>query len=44
MVYVLNGIDIARNARDQAKMGEALSFIEEAEVGDLAFLIMKKET
>lgn len=37
MVYALNGIAIARNARDQAKMGEALSFIEEAEAGDLAF-------
>lgn len=37
MVYAMNGIDIARNARDQAKMGEALSFIEEAAPGDLAF-------
>lgn len=37
MVYALNGIDIARNARDQAKIGEPLSFIEEADPGDLAF-------
>ena len=37
MVYAMNGINISRNARDQANVGEALSFIEEAEAGDLAF-------
>lgn len=37
MVYAMNAIDIPRNARDQANIGEALSFIEEAEAGDLAF-------
>lgn len=37
MAYALNGINIPRNARDQAMLGEALSFIEEAKAGDLAF-------
>lgn len=37
MVYKLNGFRISRNAADQAKQGEALSFIEESEPGDLAF-------
>ncbi|MEN8137686.1 MAG: C40 family peptidase [Bacteroidota bacterium] len=37
MVYKLNGIQIPRNAADQAKLGEVLSFIEESEPGDLAF-------
>lgn len=37
MVYAMNGIDIPRNASDQANVGEALSFIEEADAGDLAF-------
>ena len=37
MVYKLNGYQIKRNAADQAKQGEALSFIEESEPGDLAF-------
>ncbi len=36
-VYKLNGFEIKRNASDQAKQGEALSFIEECEPGDLAF-------
>jgi len=36
-VYKLNGYRIKRNAADQAKQGEALSFIEECEPGDLAF-------
>ena len=36
-VYKLNGFKIQRNASDQAKQGEALSFIEESEPGDLAF-------
>ncbi len=37
MVYRLNGYNIPRDASQQAKIGEALSFIEESEVGDLAF-------
>ncbi|MCH4823033.1 C40 family peptidase [Gramella lutea] len=37
IVYKLNGFKIKRNASDQAKQGEALSFIEESEPGDLAF-------
>jgi len=36
-VYKLNGRKIKRNAADQSKQGEALSFIEESEPGDLAF-------
>ncbi|MFC6860778.1 C40 family peptidase [Zunongwangia atlantica] len=37
MVYKLNGYKLKRNAAEQAKQGEALSFIEESEAGDLAF-------
>lgn len=37
MVYAMNGVDIPRNASQQAVIGEALSFVEEAEAGDLAF-------
>ncbi|WBL23922.1 C40 family peptidase [Zunongwangia sp. HRR-M8] len=37
MVYKLNGYKLQRNACDQAKQGEALSFIEESEAGDLVF-------
>lgn len=37
MVYKLNGYKIFRDASQQAKQGEALSFIEESEPGDLAF-------
>lgn len=37
LVYKLNGIQLPRDASQQAKMGQALSFIEEAEEGDLAF-------
>lgn len=37
MVYKLNGYRLKRNAAEQAKQGEALSFIEESEAGDLAF-------
>lgn len=37
MVYRLNGYFIPRDASQQAKIGEPLSFIEESEVGDLAF-------
>ncbi|WP_335964440.1 C40 family peptidase [Galbibacter sp. PAP.153] len=37
MVYKLNGHKLLRNAAQQASQGEALSFIEESEPGDLAF-------
>lgn len=37
MVYRLNGYSIPRDASQQALIGEPLSFIEESEVGDLAF-------
>ena len=37
MVYRLNGYQIQRDASQQAMEGEALSFIEESEPGDLAF-------
>jgi hypothetical protein len=37
MVYRLNGYHLLRDASEQAKQGEALSFIEESEPGDLAF-------
>jgi hypothetical protein len=37
MVYKLNGYKILRDASQQCTQGEALSFIEESEPGDLAF-------
>lgn len=37
MVYKLNGYKLLRDASQQASQGEALSFIEESEPGDLAF-------
>lgn len=37
MVYRLNGYSLQRDSAQQAKQGEALSFIEESEPGDLAF-------
>ena len=37
MVYRLNGHRLFRDASQQAAQGEALSFIEESEPGDLAF-------
>ncbi len=37
MVYKLNGYKLPRDASQQAAHGEALSFIEESEPGDLAF-------
>ena len=37
MVYKLNGFKLLRDASQQATQGDALSFIEEAEPGDLAF-------
>lgn len=37
IVYKLNGHQLLRDASQQATQGEALSFIEESEPGDLAF-------
>lgn len=37
MVYKLCGYQLYRDAHQQAKQGEVLSFIEESEAGDLAF-------
>jgi len=37
MVYKINGYTLERKAEEQSKQGEALSFIEESEPGDLAF-------
>lgn len=37
MVYKLNGIQLPRDAWQQAEKGEPLNFIEEAQKGDLAF-------
>ena len=37
MVYKLNGYSLLRDASQQSSQGEALSFIEESETGDLAF-------
>jgi hypothetical protein len=37
MVYKLNGYKLQRDASQQSLQGEALSFIEESEPGDLAF-------
>lgn len=37
MVYRLNGVELPRDAHQQAEIGQALSFIEEAAEGDLAF-------
>lgn len=37
MVYKINGHQLLRDAQQQSTQGEALSFIEESEPGDLAF-------
>ncbi len=37
MVYKINGYALKREASEQSLQGEALSFIEESEAGDLAF-------
>ncbi len=37
MVYRLYGINLPRDAYQQAEIGASLSFIEESEPGDLAF-------
>ncbi len=42
MVYKINGYKLLRRAEEQATQGEALSFIEESEPGDLAFFDNKE--
>ncbi len=42
LVYKLNGIKLPRDAWQQAEIGETLSFVEEAEPGDLAFFDNKE--
>jgi len=37
LIYKICGHPLPRDAKDQAKVGEVLSFIEESEPGDLAF-------
>ncbi len=37
MIYKINGYSLSRSAAQQATQGDALSFIEESEAGDLAF-------
>lgn len=37
IVYKLNGICLPRDASQQVKLGESLTFVEEAQPGDLAF-------
>jgi hypothetical protein len=37
LVYKLNGYKLPRDARQQVELGKPLSFVEEAEEGDLAF-------
>lgn len=42
MVYKINGYHLKRTAPEQSAQGEALSFIEESEPGDLAFFDNKE--
>lgn len=42
IVYRLQGVNLPREAAAQAMQGEALSFIEESEAGDLAFFDNKE--
>ncbi|MEM9075432.1 MAG: C40 family peptidase [Bacteroidota bacterium] len=42
MVYRINGYQLFRDAEQQSKQGDALSFIEESEPGDLAFFDNKE--
>ncbi len=37
LVYKLNGFKLPRDAKQQVELGSPLSFVEEAEAGDLAF-------
>ncbi len=42
MVYKINGYSLKRKSSEQSAQGEALSFIEESEPGDLAFFDNKE--
>ena len=42
MVYKIHGIQLNRDASQQAKQGTTLSFIDESEPGDLAFFDNKE--
>lgn len=42
IVYKINGIKLPRDAYQQAKLGDVLDFIEEAQCGDLAFFENKE--
>lgn len=42
MIYRLQGVDLPRDAYQQAKVGTTLSFVEESEPGDLAFFDNKE--
>src|SRR5699024_4739977 len=42
MIYKLAGFRLLRDASQQARQGEPLSFIEESEPGDLAFFDNKE--
>lgn len=42
MVYKINGYKLLRTAQEQSAQGEALSFIEESQPGDLAFFDNKE--
>ena len=43
MVFKLLNVRLPRDAYQQAEMGEAIDFLAEAKLGDLAFLITSKE-
>ena len=43
MVYRLQGVDLPRDAYQQAEVGTTLSFVEESEAGDLAFFENNEE-
>ena len=43
MVYRLQGVDLPRDAYQQAEVGTTLSFVEESEAGDLAFFDNNEE-
>ena len=43
MVYRLQGVDLPRDACQQAEVGTTLSFVEESEAGDLAFFDNNEE-
>ena len=43
MIYRLQGVDLPRDAYQQAEVGTTLSFVEESEAGDLAFFDNNEE-